>query len=79
MKNCKRKHLDYVFVNHIKEYRIAKGITQEELGALVGCSRNTIASLERGDSEPSAYIACLLAEALDTKFEILFELRKIEE
>ena len=58
--------------NHIAEVRREKGLSQSELAAMVGVSRNTISSIETGQYEPTAKLALLLAVALDKKFEDLF-------
>ena len=35
--------------NHLKEYRSKLGVNQQEMGALVQTSRQTISQIERGD------------------------------
>ena len=58
--------------NRLKTVRIKKNISQEELAALVGVSRQTISSIETGQFNPTAKLALLLCVALDKKFEDLF-------
>ena len=58
--------------NRIKEVRAAKKLSQAELAAMVGVSRNTISSLETGQFQPTAKLALILCIALDMKFEELF-------
>lgn len=58
--------------NHVAEVRREKHLSQAELAAMVGVSRNTISSIETGQYEPTAKLALLLAVALDKKFEDLF-------
>ncbi|MBQ6052771.1 MAG: helix-turn-helix domain-containing protein [Clostridia bacterium] len=58
--------------NKLKEFRQAKGLTQMQLAALVGSSKNTISSIETSQFCPTAYLAALLCIALDCKFEELF-------
>ena len=36
--------------NNLKEHREKLGVNQQELGALVGVSRQTISQIERGDT-----------------------------
>ena len=36
-------------VNRVKELRAAKGLNQQELGQMVGASRQTVSLIERGD------------------------------
>lgn len=40
-----------VISNNLKEFRIKKKLTQEELSMLSGVSRTTIINLERGNSD----------------------------
>ena len=52
--------------------RMWAGLTQADLAAIVGSSRDTISSLERGTSIPSVTLALAIARALDTDVEKLF-------
>lgn len=61
-----------VFKNYLKEARIEKGFSQQQLADLVGVSRNTISSIETGQFNPTAKLALILCIALDKKFEELF-------
>lgn len=58
--------------NNLKEIRIKKNLSQQELADLVGVSRNTISSIETGQFNPTAKLALVLSIALDVKFEKLF-------
>ncbi len=58
--------------NHLKDARIEKGLSQQQLADLVGVSRNTISSIETGQFNPTAKLALILCIALDKKFENLF-------
>lgn len=58
--------------NSLKEARTEKGLSQAELAAIVGVSRNTISSIETGQFNPTAKLALVLCIALDKKFEELF-------
>ncbi|MBU0509847.1 helix-turn-helix domain-containing protein [bacterium] len=49
-------------------------LSQQQLADMVGVSRQTIVSIERGDYAPSVKLALLLAAKLDTKVEDLFVL-----
>ena len=62
--------------NRLKEYRKEKGLTQTQLAAIVGSSKNTISSIETGQFCPTAYLAALLCLALECKFEDLFYIDK---
>jgi putative transcriptional regulator len=48
------------------------GLTQGDLAAIVGASRETISSVERGESIPSVTLALAIARALDVSVEELF-------
>lgn len=58
--------------NHIRQVRDEKKLSQAQLAALVGVSRNTISSIETGQFNPTAKLALILCIALDKKFEELF-------
>lgn len=59
-------------LNHLKEARMEKNMSQTQLAELVGVSRNTISSIETGQFNPTAKLALILCIALDKKFEELF-------
>lgn len=61
-----------VLKNHLKEVRVERNLTQNELAKLVGVSRNTISSIETGQYCPTAKLALILCIALDKKFEEIF-------
>ena len=58
--------------NKLKETRIAKKLSQEELARLVGTTRQTIISIEKKQFNPTTKLAILLSIALDCKVEDLF-------
>ena len=60
--------------NRLKELRAAKGLNQQELGALVGASRQTISRIERGDYNPSITLALRIAKVFGTTVEQVFYL-----
>lgn len=61
-----------VLRNRLKEARAERGLSQAQLAALVGVSRNTISSIETGQFSPTAKLALVICIALDKKFEELF-------
>ena len=61
-----------ILKNNLKEVRQKKGLTQEELSANVGVSRQTIISIERYRYKPTLELAMKLAEKLNIKIEKLF-------
>lgn len=58
----------------LKSVREAKGLTQEQLAALVGLTRPAISQFENGTSSPSMAVAKRLACALDCTLDDLFPL-----
>lgn len=58
--------------NKVYRFRTECCLSQNELAAMVGLSRNSISSIETGRCQPSAYTAFLLCRALHCKFEDLF-------
>ena len=58
--------------NRIEEIRNAKGIRQEELGRLLGVSRQTISSLENGRYNPSITLAHKIAVLFGMTIEDVF-------
>ena len=63
---------DLVLKNDIKEIRQQKNLSQQELAEMVGTTRQTIISIEKGVFYPTAKLALLICVALDKKFEELF-------
>lgn len=59
--------------NHLKEYRAKLGVNQQEMGALVGTSRQTISQIERGDYSPSVTLAIKIAKVCNATVEDIFE------
>lgn len=59
--------------NHLKEYRAKLGVNQQEMGAMVQTSRQTISQIERGDYSPSVTLALKLAKACGVPVEDIFE------
>jgi putative transcriptional regulator len=56
----------------MRSARLWAGLTQSDLAAIVGASRETISSIERGESIPSVTLALAIARALDVSVEELF-------
>ena len=66
--------------DRIKEARKNKGITQEQLGELIGVAKTTITGYEK-NREPSAAKVGEIADALDVDVNFLFqdEVKKLHE
>lgn len=62
--------------NHLKEYRARLGVNQQELGIMVGTSRQTISQIERGDYSPSVTLALKIAGVCDARVEDIFEYKE---
>ena len=58
--------------NKLKEYRARLGVNQQEMGRLVGVSRQTISQIERGDYSPSVTLALKLAKICQVSVEDIF-------
>lgn len=59
--------------NHLRRLREAAGLTQAELGARVGVTRQTIIAVEAEKYAPSLELAFRLARAFRLPFESVFE------
>ncbi len=59
--------------NHLKECRARLGVNQQEMGRLVGVSRQTISQIERGDYSPSVTVALKIAKVCGITVEDVFE------
>jgi putative transcriptional regulator len=57
----------------IKQYRVMKGLTQQELANLVKVRRETIVFLEQGKYNPSLILAVHISKVLETPIEELFD------
>ncbi|WP_349237142.1 helix-turn-helix transcriptional regulator [Bacillus sp. REN3] len=66
-------------INHIKEIRLGKGITQVQMAEDLQITRQTINAIERNKYNPSLELALKLAEYFNVPFERLFYLEKKEE
>lgn len=58
--------------NCLKEYRAKLGVNQQQFGAMVGTSRQTISQIERGDYSPSVTLALKIARACGVSVEDIF-------
>lgn len=64
--------------NRLKEHRARIGVNQQELGAMVGASRQTISLIERGDYSPSITLAIKIARVLGVSVEEVFSYEEDE-
>ena len=64
--------------NRLKELRAARNLNQQQLGALVGASRQTISLIERGDYNPSITLALCIAKVFEVRVDEVFALEEQE-
>ena len=64
--------------NRLKEHRARQGVNQQEMGRLVGVSRQTISQIERGDYSPSVTLALKLAKLCQVSVEDIFSYEEDE-
>lgn len=58
--------------NRVEELRTLRNIRQDELGKILGVSRQTISSLENGRYNPSITLAYKIARYFDLTIEEVF-------
>ncbi len=58
--------------NRLKEFRESVGLTQEQLGELVGVSRQAINSIETEKFEPSIWLAYDISKIFHSSIEEVF-------
>ena len=58
--------------NRMEERRKERGMTQQQLAAALGVSRQTIISLENGKYNPSILLAHSIARLFDARIEDIF-------
>ena len=56
----------------LKAARAAKDLSQEQLAALCGVSRQTISAIEKGDYNPSIRLCVSICKVLDKTLDELF-------
>jgi len=68
--------MDSEVVNRIKDLRLEKGWTQQDLADAVGVSRQSINSIERNRYVPSLALALAFARVFRVPMEDIFKLEK---
>ena len=63
-------------INRVKELRVARGWTQEELASATGVSRQSINSIERNRYVPSLPLALTFARVFECGTDEIFVLEK---
>ncbi len=64
--------------NRIRELRETMGLTQEQLGELVGVSRQAINAIETEKFEPSIWLAYDICKVFDSTIEDVFNFEESE-
>jgi putative transcriptional regulator len=59
--------------NRVREQRSARGLSQAELGAALGVSRQTVISIESGRYLPSLPLAFKIARFFDLTVDKMFD------
>ncbi|MCD6354812.1 MAG: helix-turn-helix transcriptional regulator [Prolixibacteraceae bacterium] len=62
--------------NHLKIERAKRNLTQDELAKLIGVSRQTINSIEKGRYVPSTVLALKVSRVFGKQVNDIFELDK---
>ena len=62
----------------IKELRLEKGLTQMQLGKLIGVSQKAVDYWERSVNEPKASYIIALVKVFDVSFDEFFENCNVE-
>ncbi|MCP9455200.1 MAG: helix-turn-helix domain-containing protein, partial [Nitrospira sp.] len=65
--------------NHLKSFRLRKGLSQSELAARAGITRQAISAIESNQYLPATGVALQLASALGCRVEDLFSLVPTED
>ena len=58
--------------NKVREFRKLKGLTQEQLGEIIGVSRQTINAIEKEKFDPSLPTAFKMSQLFDRPIEDFF-------
>ena len=61
-----------MLVNRVKDFRKSINLTQEELAARAGVSRQTIISIEKNKFVPGLDVAMKISKSLNTPIDKLF-------
>lgn len=62
----------FPIANNVRAEREARGMTQSELGAAIGLTRQTVAAIEQRRYSPSLEAAFRIARLFDTTVDALF-------
>ncbi|MCT4792188.1 MULTISPECIES: helix-turn-helix transcriptional regulator [Exiguobacterium] len=65
--------------NRVKSLRSSNGWTQEQFAQMIGVTRQTVISLEKGSYTPSLLLAMQIARVLERPVESIFYLEEESE
>ncbi|MDW2886487.1 helix-turn-helix transcriptional regulator [Exiguobacterium artemiae] len=63
-------------INRVKSLRSSNGWTQEQFAQMIGVTRQTVISLEKGSYTPSLLLAMQIARVLERPVESIFYLEE---
>lgn len=66
-------------INKLKQFRVVRDITQEQLASAVNITRQSLIAIEKNKYNPSLELALKLCEFFNCKVEDLFQLDKTGE
>jgi putative transcriptional regulator len=66
--------MEHTITNRVKELRMARGLTQEQLALAAGVSRQSINSVERNRYVPSLELALVFARLFACPTDQIFQL-----
>ena len=69
---------DYAFGNFLAELRAEKGLSQSELGEMLGVTNKAVSKWENGTAKPNTKLIPELAKVLGVSVEELFAAKRIE-
>ena len=60
--------------NQVSDFRLKKGVTQEEFALAVGVTRQTVIAIEKGNYTPSVLLALKIAKFFKQPVEKIFKI-----
>lgn len=64
--------------NNVRTLRAQRNFSQERLALLIGVSRQTIMSIEHGDTHPSVLLALKIARAFRVPIAEVFKIEEVD-
>jgi transcriptional regulator with XRE-family HTH domain len=74
--NIKNKWLIKAVGSRVREFRIQKGISQEDLANEADIPLSQIGRIERGENNPTVSTLFVIAKALDVELKALVDFKK---